>query len=144
METARQFAVILFGFSSGVIISGAVFAFIAIIGIVPRLAQKTKTTDKIKLYEEAIMFGGVLGTVLTFFDVQFSLNKILVGIGSFSSGIFVGCLAMSLAEVLDVIPILTRRAKIQRGMVYFILAIAFGKLFGSLGYYLIPGFFLNE
>jgi len=48
---------------------------------------------------------------------------------------------MSLAEVLNVIPILTRRGRLQHGMFYFVLAIALGKLVGALLYFLIPGFY---
>jgi len=43
-----------------------------------------------------------------------------------------------------VIPILTRRGRVERGMYYFVLAIAVGKLIGSLMYYMIPGFFTEE
>jgi hypothetical protein len=34
-----------------------------------------------------------------------------------------------------------RRGRIQRGMFYFVLAIAIGKTVGALLYFLIPGFF---
>ena len=40
---------ILIGLGTGVVISGAVFAFIAIIGIVPTMAHKTNTGKYIKL-----------------------------------------------------------------------------------------------
>ena len=45
---------ILVGFSSGIIISGAVFAFITSLGIVQRLAKTTSTEKFCKLYEEII------------------------------------------------------------------------------------------
>lgn len=135
---------VLFGFASGIVISGAAFAFITVIGVVPRMAEKTKTTGNVKLYEESIMFGGIAGTVLTFIELYLPVGKTLTVILSFCCGIFFGALAMSLAEVLDVIPILTRRGKVQRGMFYFVLAIAIGKLLGSLMYYIIPGFFTEE
>ena len=37
------------GFSSGMVVSGGIFAFIAAIGVVERLAQKTKTVKHIKI-----------------------------------------------------------------------------------------------
>ena len=132
---------ILLGFGSGAVISGAVFAFISIIGVVPRLAQKTGTKQYIILYEEAIIFGGIFGCVQGFFYFPLPLPKFFVIILGFCAGVFYGCLAVSLAEVLDVIPILTRRTKLGKGMFFFILAIALGKLTGSLIYYVIPGFF---
>jgi len=135
---------IVFGFSSGVVVSGAVFAFITVVGVVPRMAEKTATIGRVRLYEESIMFGGIAGTVVMFFEFHLPIGRVLAALLSFCGGMFFGALAMSLAEVLDVIPILTRRGKVERGMYYFILAIAIGKLIGSLMYYMIPGFFTNE
>ena len=141
MTVVKMLVLAMLGFGSGAVISGAVFAFISVIGVVPRLAQKTNTKPFIPLYEEAIMFGGILGCVEGFFDFTLPLPKAIVAILGFCTGIFYGCLAVSLAEVLHVIPILTRRTKLAKGMFFFILAIALGKLTGSLIYYVIPGFF---
>ncbi|MCT4686511.1 stage V sporulation protein AB [Vallitalea sp.] len=132
---------IIIGFGGGVVISGGVFAFIAIIGIVPRLAQKTATQKYIWIYEDAIMFGGMFGTLVMIMDFELQLGNIGGIVYGFFSGIFVGCLAVSLAEVLDVIPILTRRFNIKVGMTYFIVTLAIGKLIGSLLYFIIPGFY---
>ena len=132
---------ILMGLGSGVVIAGAVFAFIAIIGIVPRLAQKTKTENYIILYEEAIILGGIFGTSTLVFNYYIPLAKSIVAILGVFIGVFYGVLAVSLAEVLNVIPILSRRGRIQQGLKYFVCAIAFGKVLGSVLYYFVPGFF---
>lgn len=134
---------ITIAFSSGIIISGAVFAFIAIIGVVPRLAQKTKTTDKIRLYEEAIILGGIFGTSTMVFNYYIPIGRVLAVIYAVFTGIFFGCLAVSLAEILNVLPILTRRGNIQSGLKYFVLAVAMGKFIGSILYVIIPGFYNN-
>lgn len=131
---------ILIGFSIGVIIAGAVFSFIAIIGVVPRLAQKTKTQNYIKLYEEVIIIAGIWGALTIFIDFKINLPVILVAFLSLCLGVFIGCLAVSLTEVLNVVPILTRRISIDKGLKIFMLAIAIGKLIGSLMYFFIPGF----
>ena len=141
MTIIKYLLLIVLGFGSGIVVSGAVFAFIAIIGVVPRLAQKTCTTKYIKLYEEAIIFGGIFGTSTMLFDYYLPIGKFLVIMLSATIGIFYGCLAVSLAEILNVIPILTRRGRLTAGLKYFILAIALGKLLGSLMYYFIPGFY---
>jgi len=143
MTALKSIFLILMGFSSGLVIAGAVFAFIAIIGIVPRLAQKTGTQRYIKLYEEAIIWGGILGASTIMFDYRLSIGAIPVALLALCVGIFFGCLAVSLAEVLDVIPVLTRRARLQQGMAAFMLAIAIGKMAGSLLYYFVPGFFME-
>ncbi len=132
---------VILGFGGGVVIAGAVFAFIAIIGVVPRLAQKTKTEQNIKFYEEVIIWGGIFGTTTMLFDYYIPIGTLAVIIFSLCIGIFYGGLAVSLAEVLNVIPILSRRGRIKEGMMYFMLAIAVGKLIGSVLYYFVPGFF---
>ena len=137
----KAFLSIALGFGSGAVISGAVFAFITVIGVVPRLAQKTGTKRYIRLYEEAIIVGGILGCIEGFFKFPLPTPRIIVMLLGFCTGVFYGCLAISLAEVLNVIPILTRRIKLGKGLFFFILAIALGKLTGSVLYFIIPGFF---
>jgi len=141
MILLKHGASIVIGFASGLVIAGAVFAFITIVGVVPRLAQKTGTTGKIKVYESALALGGIIGTLATIFRFYIPIGPIGAIIVSMANGIFIGCLAMSLAEVLNVIPIFSRRARMQRGLFFLVLAIAIGKLIGSLLYFLVPGFF---
>lgn len=131
---------ILIGIGTGLVVSGAVFAFITIVGVVPRLAQKTKTERHIKVYESAIVLGGIFGTATGLGNFHLPIGSVTVVALSLANGVFFGALAMSLAEVLNVIPILTRRGRIQHGMFYFVMAIALGKLVGALIYFLVPGF----
>lgn len=139
MSFLRLLLLVFIGFGSGVIISGGVFAFIAILGVVPRMAQKTKTEKHIMIYEDCILFGGIYGAITLFFPFHLPIGKMgLIAIGIFS-GIFIGSLAVSIAEVLDVIPILTRRVNLKSGITIFMLAIAIGKLIGSLFYFFVPG-----
>lgn len=141
MMSLKALILIILGFGGGVVISGAVFAFIAIIGVVPRLAQKTRTENYIPFYEEAIIIGGIWGTSTLLIDYYLPIPKIFIVILCLMIGIFYGCLAVSLAEVLNVIPILTRRGGLKKGLSYFIIALAMGKLLGSVLYYFIPGFY---
>ena len=60
------------------------------------------------------------------------LIQIFYGIGA---GIFVGCLAMALAEGLKVIPIMIGRIRLEAGLPYVLLAVALGKMAGSLYYF---------
>ncbi|MDR0957947.1 MAG: stage V sporulation protein AB [Clostridiales bacterium] len=129
------------GFSSGIVISGAVFAFIAIIGVVPRLAQKTQTQNSVKIYEEMIIAGGIIGSLPEFWNIKFEFPKIIAGVFGLGAGIFYGCVAVCLAEILDVIPITARRANVKNGFFLFITALALGKLAGALMYFFVSGFF---
>ena len=63
MELIKHAASIVLGFTSGLVVAGAVYAFITIVGVVPRLAQKTGTKHRIKVYESALALGGIFGTV---------------------------------------------------------------------------------
>ena len=141
MEALRTVAAVFYGVASGGVISAAVFAFISAIGVVPRLAQKTRTERRIKLYESAIMLGGMFGALLNLH--QFSLGSagavgaVMLIVWGLAAGVFYGCLAMSLAEVLDVIPILTRRMRIKYGLQVIVATIACGKMAGALIYFLV-------
>ncbi|MCL2373325.1 MAG: stage V sporulation protein AB [Defluviitaleaceae bacterium] len=141
MTAVAHILSVLLGFSSGIVVSGAVFAFITVVGVVPRLAQKTRTTQHVKFYESAISAGGVFGALTGLVNIRLPLGWALAIPFGLANGIFFGTLAMSLAEVLNVIPILTRRGRIQHGMFYLVLAIAIGKMIGALLYFLLPGFY---
>jgi len=141
MEALKIILAAAIGIGTGLVVSGAVFAFITIVGVVPRLAQKTKTERHIRIYESAIILGGIFGTLTGVAQFTLPIGAVGVIVLSLANGIFFGALAMSLAEVLNVIPILTRRGRLQHGMFFFVLAIALGKFIGALIYFLIPGFY---
>lgn len=128
------------GLASGAVVSGAVFAFIAAIGVVPRMAKRTASEESIVIYEEAIIWGGILGATTLIFNYSLPIAPVLVIILSLLAGVFFGVLAMSLAEVLDVLPILASRIAVKEGMFWFVLAIALGKAAGSLLYFIVSGF----
>jgi len=137
----RNIAVIIIGLGSGAVISGAVFAFIVKIGVVVRLAQKTKTSNKLILYEEALIAGGIFGAIISMLNFNINIGNSLMILFGLLTGIFYGCLAVSLAETLNVIPIMARRVNLKRGLALFMICLALGKTAGSLMYFLIPGFF---
>lgn len=141
MDILKNASGAFIGLCGGLIVSGAVFAFIAVVGIVPRLAQKTGTQRYIKVYEEAIIVGGIFGCLAGIFDFNIPLGSAFGAFYGVCYGIFVGCVAICLAEVLNALPILTRRAKLQKGLGLFATMFALGKLTGSLLYFLVPGFF---
>ncbi|TCT14288.1 stage V sporulation protein AB [Natranaerovirga pectinivora] len=131
---------VIIGFGAGIVISGGVFAFIAVIGVVPRLIQKTNTNDYVRVYEDSITLGGIFGAISLVTDIRVPIGLLGSSIFGMFSGIFIGALAVSLAEVLNVIPILTRRINLHVGISYFIISLALGKMMGSLIYYILPGF----
>lgn len=141
MEIIKDILLILVGISSGGVVAGGIFAFIAVIGVVPRFANRSRTEKFIRFYEDMIMLGGIWGSTTIFLDYTIPMNVLLGIFLTFTIGVFIGGLAVSLAEVFDVVPIFMRRARLLKGIVFFVTAIALGKTVGSLAYFLIPGFY---
>jgi len=140
MEIIKQCVLALTGLSAGFVVSGGVFAFLAVVGIIPRLAHKSGTCKSIRFYECAVIFGGIFGAGTIVFDYKIPVGIIGEIVMGLSYGVFLGCFAVCLAEVLNVLPILGRRAGIQKGMGYFIVALAAGKTVGALLYFFTEGF----
>ena len=145
---------IILGASYGLLSAAGVFTVLVAVGLVPRFAGKTHTADKAILYEEMVIFGTLTGCVLTVFNryCQFGAwwqgrfpqyMGLLQGIGVFCqivfglfAGMFIGCLALAIAEMLDSIPIFARRISFRHGMGLAILSMAVGKFCGSVMYFL--------
>lgn len=128
----KQIALGVLGLSGGLAVAAGIFAFITMLGIVPRLAARTGTVRHIYFYENAIILGGALGNIWYLFQFPLPLSHIFLGALGLFSGIFVGCLAMALAETLRLLPIMINRTQIQQGFPLVVLGIALGKMAGTL------------
>jgi len=131
----------IIGLSAGVIVAGGLFSFIIGLGVISDFADRTHTGEHVLLYEDSVAIGGMLGNIVWLY--QISLPDVVAGIlGEFCalffgllSGIFVGCWAMALAEMLDVFPIFIRRFKVIKYVPYMILAMAVGKGIGAIVFF---------
>lgn len=132
---ASQIILAMIGLSSGTLVAGGIFAFIVSLGVVSDFADRTHTGNHILLYENAIMVGAVWGNLISMYRIPPPQSQTLLGIFGLLSGIFVGCWAMALAEVLNVFPIFVRRTKLVKSIPYIILSIAVGKGIGSVIYF---------
>lgn len=138
---------------AGILVSGGVFSVLLAVGLIPRFAGKTQTAKHIWLYENMVVLGTITGCILSVFEPFVQVGSwavshpgfwydvletviwvVLVLYGLFA-GIFVGCLAIAIAEMLDSIPIMTRRLGFRHGLGIMVTALAFGKLAGSLFYF---------
>ena len=139
MILLKKVLLAFFGLCAGGVIAAGVYAFLAIIGVYVRLMGKTGTRKHIMLFETVIVLGGVLGNIVDIYEFPIYMGPFfgtvfLIAAG-LSVGIFVGCLVMSLAETLKALPVISRRIHLAVGLQYVILAIAAGKLTGSLIYF---------
>jgi len=138
----KSLLLIFIGICSGLGIAAGTFAFLVVLRVIPRMVQMAKLEHKI-IYIENIVFRGILfGTVLSLFSWRKKwlftlLGKTLLTIFGISAGIFVGCLAVALAEILDVFPIFFRRLHLEEKYgEYFLFIMALGKMIGSLFFFL--------
>lgn len=131
----RQTALAFLGLCSGFAVSAGTFAFITMLGIIPRLAARTNTAKRVYLYECMIILGGTLGNIWFLYLFPLRLSVVMLCMYGVFSGIFVGCLVMALAEMLRVIPIMVNRLQINEGFPIIAAAIAFGKLVGTIYQY---------
>ena len=141
---------IFIGASYGLLSSAGVFTVFVAIGLVPRFAGRTHTAKHILLYEEMVVLGTIVGGAISVFYRYCQVGSFLYsimpdaiawwnGVGIMTqiifgvfSGMFVGCLALAIAEMLDSIPILTRRISFRHGIGVAVIGIALGKICGSL------------
>ena len=132
IKTAAE---VLVGVSAGAAASAGVFALITVIGILPRWAGHTRTAHHVSLYEWSVILGGTAGNLIFLLQPSLPGKEILEAAAVLFMGIFVGGLIMSLAEVLDVFPILLRRGRIQSGIPWMVLSIGIGKMLGAYLYF---------
>ena len=137
---ARHIFMAFVSFACGVAVSAGTFAFILVIGVVPRMIRKMNLADKVICFENMIVLGVLTGAVLSIIEWEARLpvawiGHLLLGIYGFVAGTFVGCIAVALAEILNTFPILFRRLYINRGLSFVMIAMALGKTIGSLYYF---------
>lgn len=133
----NQILLAVIGLSSGMLVAGGLFSFIVSLGVVSDFADRTHTGHMVLLYEDAVALGGICGNLAYIYQLQLTQSAILLGTFGLFAGIFVGCWAMALAEVLNVFPIFIRRAKLIRAVPFIILGIAIGKGVGAFIYLIL-------
>lgn len=153
----KQILLGIIGVSSGLIVSAGVFTVLISVGLIPRFAGKMHVARKIFVLEEMVVFGTLFGGFFSIFSDWGMIGEFVRGHNLFGegatdgvwnfigmlflifygvfAGIFVGCLALAIAEMLNTIPIFARRIGFRHGLGIAILAVALGKLAGSLIYF---------
>ena len=148
----------LLGLSFGFTVSGGVFTVLITVGLIPRFAGKMHVAKNVFILEEMVVLGAIAGNLCSVFSDACGLGNwmlskqifgcsntmavwhviavaILILFGLFS-GIFVGSLALAIAEMLNSIPIFARRIGFRHGLGIAVLAMAVGKLIASLIYFM--------
>ncbi len=131
----KQILMAVVGLSCGLGVAGGLFALIIALGLVAEFADQTHTAKYIFWYEDAVAAGGILGNLLSVYQIVLPLGSAGAGLFGIFSGIFVGAWAMALTEIVNIVPIFTRRIDLRRGMEVLIASMAVGRTVGSLIYY---------
>lgn len=128
---------IIISLGGGLVVGGAIAAFITLIKLIPRLMQVTETTCFVRHYENAFALGAFIAIIIYFSDFHFNLTNLLAGIFASVMGMFIGLFSSALAEVLNVIPVLSKKFKFDKEKKYIIYALTLGKVCGSLYFWLL-------
>ena len=131
----RYVGMILIGLSGGVIVAGGMFTALFTVGLIPRFAGKTHTGSHVMIYESAVIFGTIWGNLVSMYHFSVPFGNVTMALYGLFSGIFVGCLALAIAEAFNGIPIFARRINFRRGLGIGILALAIGKFVGNMLYF---------
>lgn len=132
---AQQILLAVIGLSAGVAVAGGLFSFIVELGVIADFADRTHTGDQILFYEDCVALGGMLGNLFFIFrpalNAIFPLLAVLMAIFGLFAGIFTGCWAMALAEIMNVFPVFMRRTRIVRYITVLVVCTALGKGLGA-------------
>lgn len=131
----KQIFLGILGLSAGFAVAGGLFALLIALGVISRFAGKTHTADYIFYYEDATAIGGILGTIISIYQFPVPVGMAGVALFGLFTGIFTGAWAMALTEIVDAIPIFSRRIRLKTGMPWVIWSMALGRSLGALIYY---------
>ena len=132
---AEQILLAVIGLSGGVAVAAGLFSCIVELGVVADVADRTHTGEQIMFYEDCVALGGIMGNLIYVFRIGLPLGTPFLAVTGLFAGIFVGCWAMALAEILNVFPVFMRRLKIVRYISAFVISMALGKGLGMLVFF---------
>lgn len=133
--------VITIGLCFGFLAASGVLTVLLAVGLLPRYIGRLHEAKHVILFENLVVSGSISGTLVSLFGYMISdsglglLGTILEVLYGLFAGIFVGTLAIAIAEMLDAFPIFFRRSRVQNGLRYILLAVAFGKAIGAFVYF---------
>ncbi len=125
------------GLSSGMTIGSAAAAFFTLLNFIARMIQIVNAKKIARLYHWTIALGSTISSLIYFFNITLKLYKIFSVFISLIMGIFVGMFSSALAEVLNVMPVLSKKFKAKHHLKFITTSFLLGKTIGSLWYWLV-------
>lgn len=129
------------GLCFGLLAAAGVLTVLTAVGLVPRYVGRMHEARHMILFENMVICGTMAGTFVSLFGEYFLIG-ILPAMGleilyGFFAGIFVGTLALAIAEMLDSFPIFFRRVRLDGGLRIILFAVALGKMTGAFLYFFL-------
>ncbi|CAB3391846.1 stage V sporulation protein AB [Kyrpidia spormannii] len=126
------------GLAWGVTVGSGFLALLSVLDVVPRLVQLTRFKGGLLAYQWALIAGAFISTLSEIFPMPMSLSRWMAAAWGLFAGVFVGMVAGALTEVLNVLPILARRLRLERVLPLLVSAMVIGKMMGCLVNFLFP------
>ncbi len=120
------------GAAGGITISSL---FVAL-DIIPRLNLSLKNRAYTYRWQNSVLLGCITSTIIYSLDIRFYLADIFSVLAGILYGIFIGMLAGALTEVLNIIPIITKKFKLKNNERTVINSLIIGKTIGALFFFL--------
>ncbi|TVY04661.1 stage V sporulation protein AB [Cohnella terricola] len=120
------------GLAGGFAVGSAFVALLIVLDLIPRLVQLTRAYRRSAVFESGILFGVMCWSSADLFGWSFRLPAAVLLLPSVFQGLFVGMFAAALTEVLNVIPIVTKRLRLMPYLLSLLMAMVLGKVTGSL------------
>ncbi|WP_123040857.1 stage V sporulation protein AB [Cohnella candidum] len=116
------------GFSVG----SAFVALLIVLDLIPRLVQLTQAHRRSGLFESAILLGALYWISADQFHWILGWPAWLLLVPAVFQGVFVGMFAAALTEVLNVLPIISKKLRLKPYLFSLLMAMVLGKVAGSL------------
>jgi stage V sporulation protein AB len=126
------------GLAEGLAVGTAFVSFLVALEIVPRLARLTGTEAWSPAYEAAVVLGALAAALDEARPLALGAPPALVVPVAAAMGAFVGMAAAALAEVVGVLPVLSRRLGLGAWLGWLILALVAGKTAGAVLWWAVP------
>jgi stage V sporulation protein AB len=132
VEGLRGLLIGITGLAGGFAVGSAFVALLIVLDLIPRLVQLTRAYRRSSVFESGILLGALYWSCSDLFNWSFQLPVQFLLLPAIFQGLFVGMFAAALTEVLNVIPILSKRLKLMPYLFSLLLAMVLGKVTGSL------------
>ncbi|MGI6200305.1 MAG: stage V sporulation protein AB [Christensenellales bacterium] len=122
----------------GLLVGGAFAALVALLGIPVRLKSLFRLSVPVRALSLCAVAGALLGCWFSLTGVRLPLPPWSAALFALGCGVFVGMMAYALSEVLEVFPATVGSLRLGRAVALLLLALAVGKVAGSIWYWLNP------